>query len=420
MKLHNYDVIVLGGGAAGLMAAFTAAKRDLSVLVIEKSNMVGKKILMSGGGHCNFTNGFVDYDDFISENVNFCRSAFSKYGPNDFMDLVNKHKIPYVVRRNNQFFCEGSSRDILNMLLKECDSAGVEIMTNVHIETIKHESLDNQEGFVWLEDGGSKFTLRGGINDRIARAELSFVSTSLIIATGALSIPTLGGSGFGYEVARNFSIEVTNTKPGLVPFTLGGEDKFFSSELSGVSIPVLIKVGSVEFKDDMLFTHKGVSGPSVLQASSYWEHGTTVRIDLLPDFDFLEALYFEKTQGNKKLLRTYLSTMLPRSLVAILEVILWDSHSEVPIKQMPNQLIENISSYIKSWTLIPTGTEGYRTAEVTVGGVSTRQLDSRTMEYKNCPGLYFIGEVVDVTGHLGGYNFQWAWSSGFTAGSAVG
>ena len=236
------------------------------------------------------------------------------------MDLVNKHKIPYVVRRNNQFFCEGSSRDILNMLLKECDSAGVEIMTNVHIETIKHESLDNQEGFVWLEDGGSKFTLRGGINDRIARAELSFVSTSLIIATGALSIPTLGGSGFGYEVARNFSIEVTNTKPGLVPFTLGGEDKFFSSE---------------------------------------------------------------------------------------------------PIKQMPNQLIENISSYIKAWTLIPTGTEGYRTAEVTVGGVSTRQLDSRTMEYKNCPGLYFIGEVVDVTGHLGGYNFQWAWSSGFTAGSAV-
>ena len=169
----------------------------------------------------------------------------------------------------------------------------------------------------------------------------------------------------------------------------------------------------------MLFTHKGVSGPSVLQASSYWEHGTAVRIDLLPDFDFLEALYFEKTQGNKKLLRTYLSTMLPRSLVAILEAILWDSHSEVPIKQMPNQLIENISSYIKSWTLIPTGTEGYRTAEVTVGGVSTRQLDSRTMEYKNCPGLYFIGEVVDVTGHLGGYNFQWAWSSGFTAGSAV-
>ena len=419
MKVHSYDVIVLGGGAAGLMAAFTAAKRDLTVLVIEKSNMVGKKILMSGGGHCNFTNGFVDYDDFISENVNFCRSAFSKYGPNDFIELVNKHKISYVVRRNNQFFCEGSSRDILDMLLKECDAAGVEIMTDVHIKTITHESFDNQECIVSNQDGGSKFTLRGGINDRNARLDLSFVSTSLIIATGALSIPTLGGSGFGYEVARNFSLEVTNTKPGLVAFTLGGEDKIFSSELSGVSTPVLIKVGSVEFKDDILFTHKGVSGPAVLQASSYWNDGVTVTIDLLPDFDLTDRLYFEKAQGNKKLLRTYLSNLLPRSLVARLEGILWESHSEVPIEQLPNQLIENSSSRIKSWTLIPTGTEGYRTAEVTVGGVSTKQLDSRTMEYKNCPGLYFIGEVVDVTGHLGGYNFQWAWSSGFTAGSAV-
>ena len=420
MKIQNYDVIVLGGGAAGLMAAFTAAKKNLRVVIVEKSNMVGKKILMSGGGHCNFTNRFVDYDDFISENVNFCRSAFSKYGPNDFMDLVNKHEISYVERRNNQFFCEGSSRDILDMLLRECDTAGVEIITNVLIQTISHEISKNREGVICKGDGAPKFTLKGEINDRKRKGAVSFTSTSLIVATGALSVPTLGGSGFGYEVAKNFFIDVTNTKPGLVPFTLGGNNRVFSSELSGVSIPVLIRVGGVEFKDDMLFTHKGVSGPAVLQASSYWDDGVIVKIDLLPDVDLLDDLYFEKTRGNKKLLRTYLSNMLPRSLVSVLERVLWDSHSEVPIEQIPNQLIEKISCYIKSWTLNPTGTEGYRTAEVTVGGVSTKELDSRTMEYKNCPGLYFIGEVVDVSGHLGGYNFQWAWSSGFTAGSAVG
>lgn len=419
MKIQNYDVIVLGGGAAGLMAAFTAAKKNLRVVIVEKSNMVGKKILMSGGGHCNFTNRFVDYDDFISENVNFCRSAFSKYGPNDFVDLVNKHEIAYVERRNNQFFCEGSSRDILDMLLRECDTAGVEIITNVLIQTISHEISKNREGVICKGDGAPKFTLKGEINDRKRKGAVSFTSTSLIVATGALSVPTLGGSGFGYEVAKNFFIDVTNTKPGLVPFTLGGNNRVFSSELSGVSIPVLIRVGGVEFKDDMLFTHKGVSGPAVLQASSYWDDGVIVKIDLLPDVDLLDDLYFEKTRGNKKLLRTYLSNMLPRSLVSVLERVLWDSHSEVPIEQIPNQLIEKISCYIKSWTLNPTGTEGYRTAEVTVGGVSTKELDSRTMEYKNCPGLYFIGEVVDVSGHLGGYNFQWAWSSGFTAGSAV-
>ena len=419
MKIQSYDVIVLGGGAAGLMAAFTAAKKNLRVIILEKSNMVGKKILMSGGGHCNFTNRFVDYDDFISENLNFCRSAFSKYSPNDFIALVNKHKISYVERRNNQFFCEGSSRDILNMLLKECDAAGVEIVTNVLIKTISHAILENREGVIREEDSGPTFKLKGELNDRKKRGTLSFASNSLIVATGALSVPTLGGSGFGYEVAKNFSIDVTNTKPGLVPFTLGAKNRVFSSELSGVSIPVLIRVGNVEFKDDMLFTHKGLSGPAVLQASSYWNHGDIVKIDLLPDVELLDDLYFEKNRGNKKLLRTYLSNMLPRSLVSILEEALWGSHSEIPIEQLPKQLIERISGYIKSWTLNPTGTEGYRTAEVTVGGVSTKELDSRTMEYKNCPGLYFIGEVVDVSGHLGGYNFQWAWSSGFTAGSAV-
>ena len=419
MKEKIYDVIVLGGGAAGLMSAFTAGQRGLKVLVLEKSNKVGKKILMSGGGRCNFTNQFVEHEDFISRNINFCRSALTRFGPDEFINLVHKHEIPYVVRKRNQMFCKRSSKDILDMLLMECDNSGVEILTDATVNEIEHGFIYSNSSEVHNKNQPATFKLEGACETRKTKEGFAFAAKSLIVATGALSIPTLGGSGYGYEVAKNFSIQITDIKPGLVPFVLDSENRDLASRISGVSIPVSITCAGQCFEDDMLFTHRGLSGPAVLQISSYWSTGIPISINLLPRVNLQIEITRQKEIGSKKMMRTFLATILPKTLVIELEKLLWLRYSEIPICQLPNELINKVCNTINQWVLTPVATEGYRTAEVTIGGISTALLDSKTMEYKKCPGLYFIGEVVDVSGHLGGYNFQWAWSSGFSAGQAV-
>ncbi len=394
--MNNVDVIVIGGGAAGLMCAITAGQRGRSVLVLEGSNRIGKKILMSGGGRCNFTNVHTEPSRFISDNPHFCKSALSRYTPSDFIELVEKHGIPYHEKALGQLFCDKTSKDIVTTLLQECDDAGVVILTDT-------------EDLSVTADAGYRIDCNHG----------RFSCQSLVIATGGLSIPKMGATDFGYRLACQFDIEVLETRAGLVPFTLTGEMHELCSRLSGVSCRTCVTAANQSFVEDMLFTHRGLSGPSILQASSYWTPGESIVVDLLPGIDAGTLLVEAKSARPRSLLRVVLANSLPKALVIELQEIFWPEQAETALGGMRDASLREIGNALNHWSLKPAATEGYRTAEVTLGGVSTGELSSRTMESKEQPGLYFIGEVVDVTGHLGGFNFQWAWSSGYAAGLVV-
>ena len=396
----------MGAGAAGLMCAITAAKRNKSVLILEKSNKVGKKILMSGGGRCNFTNLYVEADHFLSSNPHFCKAALKRYTPEDFIAKVEEHGIDYVEKKHHELFCMKSSKDILNMLLLECNDLGVEIHTDIDTEEVischKEISKDRYQ-----------ITIKTKSNQNFIRC------MSLVVATGALSIPKLGGSGFGYELAKQFKLPLVTRRASLVPFMLSGEIKDICERLSGISTPVIIESNDKSFEESMLFTHRGLSGPAVLQISNYWKPGDEIIINLLPGIDAAKTLLREKSNSNKSTIKKYLSTLMPKALVSDLENLWWYLHRDHIFPEISNNDLKDIGNKLNAWKIKPSATEGYRTAEVTLGGVNTDVINSKTMEIKNHPGLFFIGEVIDVTGHLGGYNFQWAWSSGYSAGLAA-
>ncbi len=394
--MGSYDVVVVGGGAAGLMCAITAGKRGRRVLVLEGSNKIGKKILMSGGGRCNFTNLHCKPDNFLSTNRRFSISALSRYTPADFVALVEKHGIAYHEKTAGQLFCDHSSKDILAMLAHECDAAGVEIMTHCDIS-----SVTKNRTYQLMTSKGC------------------FACASLVIASGGLSIPKMGASDFGFRLARQFDIGVRDTSAALVPYTFTGEAHALTMRLSGVSVRVAVAVGRHSFTGDVLFTHRGLSGPAALQSSSYWTVGRSLSLDLMPGLDAGEWLLRAKSDQPQSLLRTVLASALPRSLVLELEALWWPELATRPLAAIRNDRLIRIGSQLKCWRIKPSGTEGYRTAEVTLGGVDTDALSSKTMECRQQSGLYFIGEVVDVTGQLGGFNFQWAWASGWAAGQVA-
>jgi predicted Rossmann fold flavoprotein len=394
--MSDFDVIVLGGGAAGLMCAIAAGQRGRRVIVLESSNKIGKKILMSGGGRCNFTNLHCDPSHFISSNPRFCISALSRYTQWDFIALVEKHGIAFHEKTAGQLFCDNSSKDILAMLETECSDAGVIILTHCEIDTIKHEGR-----------------YRVASNKGILAAE------SLVIATGGLSIPKMGASDYGYRLARQFGLAVLTTRAGLVPFTFSGATHELTDRLSGVSLPATVNVADKSFTEDILFTHRGLSGPAALQASSYWLPGSNIVIDLLPSIDAEDLLLGAKRTQPKTLLRTVLAEQLPRALVLELQQLFWPRAANKPLSELPDAFMRELAAQLHNWTLQPAATEGYRTAEVTLGGIDTDELSSKTMESKRQTSLYCIGEVVDVTGHLGGFNFQWAWASAQAAGQVA-
>jgi len=378
------------------MCAIAAGQRGRQVVVLEGSNKIGKKILMSGGGRCNFTNLHTEPSRFKSANPHFCKSALSRYTQWDFVSLVEKHGIPYHEKTLGQLFCDHSSKDIVAMLLQECEGAGVKILTHCADTAVEKNDA---------------YTVKCSMG--------TFECESLVIASGGLSIPKMGASDFGYHLARQFSLRVFDTSAGLVPFTLTGAAHDMSNRLSGVSCKATVSTASSEFTEDILFTHRGLSGPAMLQASSYWLPGEDIRIDLLPDTDAVELLLAAKHSRPKSLVRVLLAEQLPKALVAELQELLWAAEQDVPLGEISDERLRRIATDISCWSIKPAATEGYRTAEVTLGGVDTDELSSRTMECKKHPGLYFIGEVVDVSGHLGGHNFQWAWSSGQAAGQVT-
>lgn len=394
--MTSADVVIIGGGAAGLMCAITAGERRRRVIVLERSNKMGKKILMSGGGRCNFTNLYCQPANFISNNPRFCISALSRYTQWDFMAMVEQHGIPYHEKTQGQLFCDNSSKDIVELLLRECDDAGVEILTHCEIDTVGFED---------------QYT--------ISCSKGNFTSTSLVVASGGLSIPKMGASGFGYQLARQFEHRVLDTRAALVPFTFTGATHDLVNRLAGVSTNAAVSTSGRSFTEDILFTHRGLSGPAILQLSSYWSPGDEILIDLLPGRDAADLLLSAKCAQPKSLLRTVLGTLLPRALVIELQGLTWPDMADTPVAEISDGRLHRIAESLCRWALKPAATEGYRTAEVTLGGVDTTELSSRTMESTHQPGLYFIGEVVDVTGHLGGFNFQWAWSSGHAAGQVV-
>ncbi len=390
------DVVVLGGGAAGLMCALTAGFRGRRVVVIESSNKIGKKILMSGGGRCNFTNLYVEPARFLSANPHFCISALSRYTQHDFIALVEKHGIPYHEKAEGQLFCDRSSRDILSMLAEECAQADVSILTNCTVTSVS-------------QDSGYRVTSDKGV----------WLAESLVVATGGLSIPKMGASDFGYRLARQFDLRVLQTRAGLVPFTFTGAMQAMTTRLSGVSTRATLITDATTFSGDILFTHRGLSGPATLQISSYWSPGEALTLCLLPDEDLREALYLAKRERRAARLRTVLNDRLPKALVAELQQAYWPAFAEKPLAELPDEILGAVAKNLQGWLIRPAATEGYRTAEVTLGGLDTGELSSKTMECRRHPGLFFIGEVVDVTGHLGGFNFQWAWSSAVAAGQAA-
>ena len=396
--MKGFDVVVIGGGAAGLFCALTAGQRGRSVLVLDSSNKVGKKILMSGGGGCNFTNLDIRPENYLSNNPHFCISALNRYNQWQFIDLVERHNIPYHEKSHGELFCDNSSKDILKMLLDECAVANVSIRTKSIISQIQS-----------AEEGGYTLSVAGQ----------AIYCQSLVVASGGLSIPTLGASGFGYDIAKQFGLGLLPRSAGLVPFTFSDWVKDISETNSGLSIDVEMSVNGVSFRENLLFTHRGISGPAALQLSSYWKSGQVISINLLPDQDALALLLGYKESNPKSLLRNLIAPLLSKGFTQSLQSRYWPQHAETSIAEISNETLENLASHLSNWQLKPSGTEGYRTAEVTLCGVNTDHISSKTMECKTQPGLYFIGEVLDVTGHLGGYNFQWAWASGYAAGCYV-
>ena len=400
---QSYDVIILGGGAGGLFCAITAAKRGKNVLVLEKSNKLGKKILMSGGGRCNFTNHFVNPHNFLSQNNHFCKSALSQYTAQDFISMVVDHNIEFEEKKHGQLFCVNSAKDIVEMLVNECEKYKVTIITNASTSTVKY--ID------------SKYYLSSIIETKKNTTNLSAESNKLVIATGALSVPTLGGSGFGYDIAKQFQLKVTNLQAGLVPFIFTDSIKNICENLSGVSHNVDVTCNGTTFSEDILFTHRGLSGPVILQISNYWYLGDSISINLIPELSISDHIKEIKKTKPKLLIKSILVNLMPKALVVELENLLWSNLANKPIGEWSNSQIEILSNNLHNWVLKPSSTEGYRTAEVTMGGVDTDFISSKSMEVKNQEGLYFIGEVLDVTGHLGGFNFQWAWASAYVAGN---
>ena len=392
----DYDVIILGGGAAGLMCAFTAGARGRRVVVLESSNKIGKKILMSGGGRCNFTNLHCAPAYFSSANQNFCISALSRYTQWDFIALVESYGIAYHEKTAGQLFCDRSSKEILAMLQAECAKVDVRILTHCEIASVA------KDGCFRVNNNGDEIT-----------------SSSLVIATGGLSIPKMGASDFGYRLAKQFGLKVVDTRAGLVPFTFTGRMHELTERLSGISLRATVSTSGVAFTDDVLFTHRGLSGPAALQLSSYWTPGEAIQLNLLPDQDIDSLLLQAKKSQPKAMLRTVLSEFLPRALVLELQPVFWPTTAEKILADLPDDFLRQLATELSSWALKPAATEGYRTAEVTLGGIDTDELSSKTMESRQHSGLYCIGEVVDVTGHLGGFNFQWAWSSAQAAGQVA-
>jgi predicted Rossmann fold flavoprotein len=388
--VRSTDVVIIGAGAAGLMCALTAAARGRQVLLIDHSNKAGKKILMSGGGRCNFTNMYTDPANFFSQNPHFCKSALARYTAWDFIAMVSKHGVPYHEKKLGQLFCDNKSRDILEMLLKECRQAGVDLHLNTSVQRIEK-----------TEAGYLLSTGMGPI-----------ASPSLVVATGGLSIPTLGATGFGYEIARQFGHNVLATRAGLVPFIITDQLKDLCAELSGTSVACLVSCNDQSFRENILFTHRGLSGPAILQISSFWHPGDAVEINLLPDHDALEWLQGQQSARPNSELKTLLGEVFTKKMATLLAD---DWFASKPMKQYTPAELRDIADKLGAWQVVPAGTEGYRTAEVTLGGVDTRDVSSKTMESLKSPGLYFVGEVLDVSGHLGGFNFQWAWASGYAA-----
>ncbi|USQ14392.1 NAD(P)/FAD-dependent oxidoreductase [Legionella lytica] len=391
--MEEVDVIIVGAGAAGLMCAIEASKRRRKVLVIDHANKVGKKILMSGGGRCNFTNYYIEPEKYNSHNSHFFKSALSRYTQWDFISLVQKHSIPFHEKTLGQLFCDNKSKDIVDMLLKECDKAGSKIQLQTSIEKI-------QKG-----EQFKLYTTKG-----------TFHCQSLVIASGGLSIPTMGASPFAYKVAEQFGMKVWPTRAGLVPLTLDVTEKEKIALLSGVSVDSIAKNERIAFRENTLFTHRGLSGPAILQLSSYWHAGEHIDINLLPEINLLETLKTARTTSPHKQLNSVLANYLPKRVV---ELFAPPQLAEKKLADLANRDLELIANQINSWQIKPNGTEGYRTAEVTIGGVDCNAVSSKTMEANEVSGLYFIGEALDVTGWLGGYNFQWAWSSGWAAGQVV-
>ncbi|MEO6391073.1 MAG: NAD(P)/FAD-dependent oxidoreductase [Pyrinomonadaceae bacterium] len=389
--MKDYDVIVIGGGAAGLFCAIEAGKRGRRTLLIEHNGAVGRKILISGGGRCNFTNLDVTAEHFISANPHFCKSALARYTPQDFIKLVEKHRIEFYEKTLGQLFCRDSSRRIVEMLLDECTEAGVRVLTECSVTAVERAG----------ETGYQLETNRGPVYGQ-----------SLVIATGGLSFPKVGATDFGYRIARQFGLKITQTRPSLVALHFAGESKF--AKLAGVSLDAAVSADGHEFRENILFTHRGLSGPAILQISNYWIPGEDISINLLPDQN-AEELFAERPSGPQPL-STALGRALPHRFA---DLFAEQELPHKPVDQLSRRDIESIADKLNEWKVKFDGTEGYAKAEVTLGGVSTNELSSQTMEAKRAPGLYFIGEVVDVTGWLGGYNFQWAWSSGFAAGQAV-
>jgi predicted Rossmann fold flavoprotein len=388
------EVVIIGAGAAGLMCAMTAAGRGRQVLLIDHANKAGKKILMSGGGRCNFTNMYADPANFFSENPHFCKSALARYSPWDFIAMVDSHGVPYHEKKLGQLFCDNRSRDILNMLLAECEQAGVDLRLDTSVQQI----AKTEAGYGLSSDLGP------------------ITTPSLVIATGGLSIPTLGATGFGYEIARQFGHNLVPTRAGLVPLIITDELKELCTELSGTSVDCLVSCNDQSFRENILFTHRGLSGPAILQISSFWRLGDAVEINLLPEHDALEWLTAQQTARPDSELKTVLSEVFTRKLASLLAER-WSVSK--PMKQYTPAGLRDLAGALGAWQVVPAGTEGYRTAEVTLGGVDTREVSSQTMESLRSPGLYFIGEVLDVSGHLGGFNFQWAWASGHAAAQFV-
>lgn len=387
--IHSFDALILGGGAAGLMCAIEAGKRGRRIAVLERADRCGKKILISGGGRCNFTNIHCRPENFLSGNPHFAKSALARYTPEDFIALVEKHRIPYHEKTLGQLFCDRSARDILAMLEEECRSAGVNIFLNSDIRRVTRD-----ETF------------------RVQTAKEDFRAPALVVATGGLSIPKIGATSFGYDLARQFGIKIQHPRPGLVPFVLGGEERSRFGDLAGVSAEVTASCDGEQFRGKMLFTHRGLSGPAILQVSSYWSESGALSIDLAPGTVVTEAFRDLKTPRTLGNLRTELRRILPQRLADR-----WlDYHAPA---SWANSSLEQFEQQAHAWKIHPVGTEGFDKAEVTVGGVDTQELSAKTMECRKLPGLFFIGEVVDVTGHLGGFNFQWAWASGAAAGRAL-
>ncbi|WP_372782655.1 NAD(P)/FAD-dependent oxidoreductase [Litorivivens sp.] len=401
----QYDVIVLGAGASGLFCAFTAAQRGRRVLVLERANKVGKKILMSGGGKCNFTNYAVEAHNFISANPHFCKASLKRFSQWSFLDMVYRYDIPFEERQYGQLFCLSSAKDILAMLLAECEAAGVDISTHCDVNSVTAQASEGARRYAVA------YQNQGQAREVYCEA--------LVVATGGLSIPTLGGSAFGYELAQQFGLALKPRQAGLVPFMFSDRLKGLCERLSGLALPVGVSCRQQEFLADMLFTHRGMSGPAMLQISNYWQPGDTLHIDFLPGESVTDWLLTQKQQSPKSLLRSVLGQKLAKSLVLELQALFWPEQSETVLAQFSDKYLQTVGKHINAFAVKPSATEGYRTAEVTRGGVDTDELSSKTLEAKKQPGLYFIGEVVDVTGWLGGYNFQWAWSSGYSAGLAV-